>query len=163
MHRPRGSIFKPALEGKRAFTRIVGQIQKQPGGRVRQDQRLSYFESPPDQRFSPEQVHSCFEPHFDEARGWKHDEILDAVVLQESHVSAIKSSDPRRGGPRQPDIEQSATTRCQTTFPHVAGLMPPPALVPRVSWQIKMPPRRRECCEVEHYTCEMQIHRRFQQ
>ena len=161
MHRPRGSTFKPALNGKRALVRVVGQFQKQPRGRVRQDERLADFKVFHHERFPLEQLRSGFERHLDEARGRKHDEILDAVVFQECHVPAIKPGDPRGGSPRQPEIEQPATTRCQTTFAHVAGLMPPSALVPGVGWKIEKPARRGDGRKIEHHTCQVQIHRRF--
>src|SRR5208283_166353 len=129
-------MFELALNQERALVWIIRQLQVQSGGRrIGKDQRFANLKVFDDEWASIKQLHTRFEHHFHKRGRGKYDQVLYPVILQKDHMSIIELRDPRRGRPWQPDVEKSAAPGPSTACVPVAGLMPPPALVPRVGWQ----------------------------
>ena len=125
------------------------------GGRFRQDKRLANLKLLDHERSAFEKLRAGLNYQINKSRGWENNMVLDFVIFEESHVSAIQPGGP--GGCRalQPHVEHSAAARAEATFAPVRSFVPPAAAIPRICRQRKDTTRWRHGFEIERRSCTM--------
>ena len=132
------------------------------GGRFRQDKRLANLKLLDHERSAFEKLRAGLNYQINKSRGWENNMVLDFVIFEESHVSAIQPGGPGGCRARQPHVEHSAAARAEATFAPVRSFVPPAAAIPRICRQRKDTTRWRHGFEIERRSCTMQIHGGFQ-
>src|SRR6266478_3516876 len=111
MQRPGRSLVEPTVNRECSIVRLVRNLDVNAGGRFRQNERLANLKLLDHERSAFEKLRAGLNYQINKSRGWENNMVLDFVIFEESHVSAIQPGGPGGCRARQPHVEHSAAAR----------------------------------------------------
>src|SRR5262245_7667073 len=152
MQRPGCSLVELTLDHECALVRLVGDLELNPGAQFRQDEGFANFKVLDHERPSLEELRRGLNYEINESRGRKNDTVLDPVIFEKRHVTAVQPNGPSRHRARDAKIEQASAAWCQSAFAPGRGLVPPTVTIPGVSGERQQTTRWGHRLEVERHS-----------
>src|SRR4051794_12436917 len=104
MERPGGALIEPALDTERPIGRLIGDLDLNATGRVRENERFANLKIFDHKRLPLKKLNAGFQDQLDESRRWKNDVVFDLVIFEERHVPAVEPGGPGGCRARQPRV-----------------------------------------------------------